>query len=362
MGVLFEVAVNARPAAPVVFVVPDAIDDGERVSGGNVYDRRVRDGLRAVGWDVRMLLVSDDDGERLDAALSRLPDDTLVLVDGLLVARYADAIAAQGNRLRLIILAHMVAADLTECERRAYAVAQCIVATSDWTRSELIAGDAGDPRRIVVARPGTDAAIAATASASGSRLLCVGAVTPLKGHDLLVRALAACADVDGWTCTIAGSLSAAPGFVASLRASIAAAGIADRIAFTGVLSGRGLEEAYRHADLLVMPSRSESYGMAVSEALAHGVPVLASGVGGIPEAIGRSAAAAMIVPPEDPWALEVVLRQWWARPARRGELKAAALEARGDAPPWSTTTAIVASALAEVAATDGVPTGSASRA
>jgi glycosyltransferase involved in cell wall biosynthesis len=340
--------VNARPEASVFFLVPDAIDDAERVSGGNVYDQRIRDGLRADGWDVRMILVAEDEPRQTADVLSQLPDGTLLLVDGLLATQHADALAAEGARLRLVVLAHMIAADLADSERRAYGVARRVIATSNWTRGELIAQGVADPARITVAHPGTDPAAATTASASGERLLCVGTVAPHKGHDLLVRTLADCSDVPGWTCTIVGSLQAAPDFVTALRAAIESAGLADRIEFTGVLTGRPLEDAYGRADLVIALSRSESYGMAVAEALARGIPVLTSGVGGIPEAIAQDAAA-MTVPLDDPWALDVVLHRWWASPALRQERKAAALKARDAARPWSTTTAIVASTLAEVA-------------
>ncbi|SEI13323.1 MULTISPECIES: glycosyltransferase family 4 protein [unclassified Leifsonia] len=339
---------NARPEASVFFLVPDAIDDAERVSGGNVYDQRIRDGLRAEGWEVRMIRVAENEPGRTADALSQLPDGTLLLVDGLLATHHTDAIAAEGARLRLVVLAHMIAADLADSERRAYGVARRIIATSNWTRGGLIAQGVADPARIAVAHPGADPAATTAASSSGHRLLCVGTVAPHKGQDLLVRSLADCSDVPGWTCTIVGSLHAAPDFVTALRAAIASAGLADRIEFTGVLAGRPLEEAYGRADLVIALSRSESYGMVVAEALARGIPVLTSGVGGIPEAIAQDAAA-MTVPLDDPWALDVVLHRWWASPALRRERKAAALKARDAARPWSTTTAIVASTLAEAA-------------
>ncbi|WP_431279235.1 glycosyltransferase family 4 protein [Leifsonia poae] len=350
MGELFEVTVNTHPETPVFFVVPDMIDVSERVSGGNVYDQRVRDGLRATGWDVRMVLVPDNGYGQTATALLHLPEDALVLIDGLLAAREPDALTDNGSRLRLIVLVHMVAAEISERERRALRAAHRIIATSDWTRAELIAQDATDPHRIVVAHPGTDRAPATTASDSGGRLLCVATVAPHKGQDVLVRALAGFADRYDWTCTIVGSLATAPDFVAELTAEIASAGLTDRVTFTGVLTGRALQDAYGRADLAIMPSRGESYGMAVAEALAHGIPILASGVGGISEAIGGSEAA-MIVPPDDPWALSVVLRRWWASPAWRSEAKTAALAARDAVRPWSGTTAIVGSVLAETTGT-----------
>lgn len=355
-------------AGTVFFVVPDDLDDPERVSGGNVYDQRLRDGLAADGWEVRMRPVAAADtsadtaavtvaaaGRNLARTVAALPDDAVVLIDGLLVGREPTALLTHGARLRPVVLAHMVAADLGALERDALRTAVGIVATSRWTRAELIAQDAADPRRIVVAHPGADVAQATEPSASGSRLLCVAAVAPHKGQDLLVTALAGAAAVEGWTCTFAGSLAVAPEFAAELTAAVSSSGIGARVAFPGVLTGRALQRAYAHADLLVMPSRSESYGMAVAEALAHGVPVLATGVGGLSEAIGHGEAA-MLVPPDDAWALGMMLRRWWADPPLRRRLQGAAMEARGTATPWAETTRTVAAALADAArlpVTDG---------
>ncbi|MEY9852908.1 glycosyltransferase involved in cell wall biosynthesis [Leifsonia sp. EB41] len=339
----------------VYFVVPDTIDDPQRVSGGNRYDQRVRDGLRAEGWTVHMLLVTGRGTGWTARALTALPEGALALVDGLLVSREPEAIVAHRSRLRIVVLAHMVAAPtasgdgtLDDDDLAALRSVRRIVATSAWTRSELLEQDAADPHRIVISHPGVDPAPATAASAGGGRLLCVAAVAPHKGQDLLLRALAGFADRDDWTCTLVGSLTVDPDFVAALTAVIDAAGLAGRIRFAGVLDSRALSEAYGEADLVVLPSRSESYGMAVAEAIAHGVPVLATGVGGIPEAIARQDAA-MIVPPDDAWALRVVLQQWWASAARRDTLKAAALEAREPGRRWEDTIAVVASALREAA-------------
>ncbi|QNE35765.1 glycosyltransferase family 4 protein [Leifsonia shinshuensis] len=354
MGELFEAAVT-----DVYFLVPDTIDDPRRVSGGNRYDQRVRDGLRAEGWRVHMMLVTGRGAGWTARALAALPEGALALVDGLLVAREPEALVAHRSRLRVVVLAHMVAAPtatgdgmLGDRDLAALRSARRIVATSAWTRSELLEQDAADPHRIVVAHPGVDPAPATTPSEDGGRLLCVAAVAPHKGQDLLLRALAGFADRDGWTCTLVGSLDVDPGFVEALTSVIDAAGLTGRIRFAGVLDPDALSAAYGEADLVVLPSRSESYGMAVAEALAHGVPVLATGVGGIPEAIARPDAA-MIVPPDDPWALHVVLQQWWASATRRDALKAAALEAREAGRSWEDATAVVASAL-RTAAMEGL--------
>ena len=328
------------------FVVPDAIDDPDRVSGGNLYDQRVREGLRSSGWDVRMVLIPRGSGSLAALTMSRLPDGALTLIDGLIAVRESDALMQHSSRLRIVVLAHMVAS--LPGEREALRAARRIIATSGWTRSELISLGFAEPHDVVVAYPGTDPAATTVASRSGGRLLCVGVVAPHKGQDLLIRALARLTDVDGWTCELVGSLDQAPAFVDELMQTIQRTNLATRATFTGILTGRSLESAYGRADLVVVPSRNESFSMVVSEALARGIPVLAARVGGIPEAMS-STAAGILVPPDDPWALEVVLRQWWASSERRTELKRAAVEADETVRPWSATVAVIASILHEVA-------------
>jgi glycosyltransferase involved in cell wall biosynthesis len=336
----------------VCFVVPSGIDEPLTVSGGNVYDRHVRDGLAAAGWDVRTVEIAEGAGRLVSVTLGGLPEGALALVDGLVAVREPDALAACASRVRVVVLAHMVAGalddSLADRERDALRAATRVIATSGWTRSELIARGLVAADRVVVAEPGTDPAPATVVSPTGGRLLCLGVLAPHKGQDLLVDALARLRDIDGWTCVLAGSPDANPGFAAELARAIERAGLADRVTLPGVLTGAELDAAYERADLVVVPSRSESYGMVVSEALARGVPVVAADVGGISEALISPRTGVMpgvIVPPGDPWALAVVLRQWWREPARRTEITVAALSARREARPWSATTTALEDAL-----------------
>ena len=346
------------------FVVPGAIDDPERVSGGNVYDRHVRDELRNTGWDVRMVVIAEESGPFATRALAKLPDGALVLIDGLIAVRESGALAAQSRRLRMIVLAHMVAslppgfstdatdladlADLAHRERAALKSADRVIATSEWTRSELISRSLAHPHDIVTAYPGTDPAPATIASRTGGRLLCVGVVAPHKGQDVLLRALARVTEVGEWTCTFVGSLSTAPGFVADVKHTVRGEHWATRVVFAGILAGQELDAAYARADLVVAPSRTESFGMVVAEALARGIPVLASHVGGIPEAL-TSSGAGVLIPADDPAALETALREWWASSPRRTELTTAAQEARTTVRSWSSTISTIESVLHDVA-------------
>jgi glycosyltransferase involved in cell wall biosynthesis len=271
----------------------------------------------------------------------------------LIAVAAAGVLVAHSTRLRIVVLAHMVASAMpgirdqartAECEREALHAARHVIAVSEWTRAELIARALAEPDRITVARPGTDAAPAGTGSTSGGHLLCVGTIAAHKGQDVLVHALAGMADLPGWTCSIVGSVNVDPDFVAQTSAAIRSAGLTERIALLGALTGRRLTDAYDAADLVVAPSRAESYGMVVAEALARGIPVVATRVGGIPEAIAGSKAG-ILIPPNDPQALRAVLRQWWEDAGRRAELKAEALRSRSAARGWGETAEIIAAVL-----------------
>jgi len=335
------------------FVVPDGVDDPRRTSGGNVFDRRVRDGLRMIGWDVRMSQVDADAPAHADGVLSGIPNGALVLIDGLIAGRSPGAIEAAADRLHIVALTHMVsaafpAADVrvVEGERRALRSARRVIATSEWTRSELVRRHVVPPERVVVARPGSDDAPAASGTPAGSAFLCVGVVAPHKGQDTLIEALAALGSDEAWTCTIAGSLDVCPDYADDVATRVAAAGLGGRVTMTGVLTEDELDTAYQHVDLVLAPSRVESYGMAIADALRRGIPVIASRVGGIPLTV--ESRAAVLVPPGEPLALTDALREWMRDADLRARLKSAARAGRADLPRWSDTAAQIASTLAGV--------------
>jgi glycosyltransferase involved in cell wall biosynthesis len=128
--------------------------------------------------------------------------------------------------------------------------------------------------------------------------------------------------------------------------------IAERIRFDGAVPQHELERRYAEADLLVLPSRGETYGMVVTEALARGVPVVASKVGGIPEALGRARAGCpgLLVPAGNAGALAAALRRWLSDATLRAELRAAAAERRSTLTGWAVTASRVDEALASAAA------------
>jgi len=207
-----------------------------------------------------------------------------------------------------------------------------------------------DVARVHVATPGVDMADPAQGTEAGGELLCVASVVPAKGHDLLLAALASLTDLD-WRCTLVGSLDLDPDFVDELHKSAADTGTADRLTFAGALPHDAVQAAYAAADALVLPSRGESYGMVVTEALAHGLPVVAAAVGGVPEALGHGedgSTPGLLIRPDDADALAGALRRWLEDRRRRQRLRRSAALRRLTLTSWSRTSAQVAAALEAV--------------
>lgn len=326
----------------VVLVVPDTIDDENAPSGGNVYDRRMRDGLAAREITVAGAWPRPDETARaaLARALDALPDGAVVLLDGLVGCGVPEIVAPRAARLRLVVLVHMpladdvglpadVAAELDRRERQTLAAAATVVTTSRATARRLAARHGLDGVEVV--SPGADRAPLAATSAAGGRLLCVGSVSRLKGQDVLVEALATLPELT-WHCRCVGPPRDA-GFAADLRGRIERHGLSNRIELVGPRTG----ELYADSDLVVLPSRAESYGMVVTEALARGIPVVGSDVGGVPEALGDTPAGVpgLLVEPDDPVALAAALRDWLTDPGLRQRLRGAAAQRRDALEPWS---------------------------
>jgi glycosyltransferase involved in cell wall biosynthesis len=346
-------------------VVPEGIDDPRRPSGGNTYDRHLCRGLSSLGWTVHEHTVPGC-WPRPDAAstaaladvVQRIPDDGVVLLDGLIASAAPGVLVPHAPRLCMIVLVHMPlghrpAADVAEKVRMregaVLAAAAAVVTTSTWSRERLLELYTLPAHRVNVAEPGVDAAELATGSSASGELLCVAAVSFDKGHDVLLDALARTSDL-AWRCVCVGSLERDPAFVAALGGRAREDGLDERVDFAGPRVGADLDRSYGAADLVVLASRAETYGMVVTEALARGLPVIATEVGGLTEALGQGADGirpGLLVPPGDPGRLGAALRAWLCDAALRERLRRAARERRESLPSWSTTTSVIARVLAE---------------
>ena len=324
-------------------VLPSSVDDPAAPSGGNRYDRAVCDRL-ARSRDVHELAVfggwprpSSSERGALAGVLADIPDKSAVLLDGLVACGVPEILEPEAQRLRLIVLVHLplgdesaAAADLVPLERRVLLAAAQVVATSAGAARRLIELHDLPPNRVFVAPPGVDRAPIAVPRADGGRLLCVAAVTHRKGQDVLVEALRQLEDLP-WTCTFVG------GNDGTQEES-------GRVRFVGARTGDALDSSYADADLLVLPSRAETYGMVVTEALARGIPVLGTQVNGVPEALGTApdgTLPGLLVPPGDAGALAAALRDWLTDPDLRQRWRRAAADRRETLRDWDETTRLL---------------------
>ncbi|MFI5493908.1 glycosyltransferase family 4 protein [Actinoplanes sp. NPDC051859] len=333
---------------PLWAVLPGDIDDPAAPSGGNTYDRRVLTGLATIrtvheiAAAGRWPYPSADDEAGLARALRAIPDGATVLLDGLVACAAPDVIEGAAARLRLAVLVHLplgdelgAAPELPARERRTLHAAHAVVATSAGAARRLESLHDLPAGTVHVALPGVDPAPEAVGSATGNRLLCVASLTPRKAQNVLVEALRSLDDLD-WTCECVGALDAVPAFADRVRARAG-----DRVRFRGTRAGAALEASYADADLLVLPSLAETYGMVVTEALARGIPVLGTQVEGVPEAIGQAPDGTVpggLVPPGDVESLATALRRWLTDDELRRDWRTAARARRGNLRGWDETT------------------------
>jgi glycosyltransferase involved in cell wall biosynthesis len=228
-------------------------------------------------------------------------------------------------------------------ERAALEFARRVIATSPST-AKLLTMDYGVPaEHITVARPGTDPVAPAVGSRDGVvRLLAVGSVVPGKGYDVLIAALTTLTDLP-WQLTIAGDTGRDRATAAKIEDDIARFKLTDRIALLGAVAPARLAELYRAADLFVLASRFESYGMAYAEAIAYGLPTIGTTAGAIPETLpGESA---ILVKPDDAAALAHALRRLIADSNERQKIASAARAAAVHLPTWRDSAILFAGAI-----------------
>jgi glycosyltransferase involved in cell wall biosynthesis len=345
----------------VVFAIPG---DPDTPTGGYRYDRRVIDELRAQHWNVKPLRLPGDfpapspaslaETERLLAAT---PVDALVLVDGLAFGAIPAALLERVPRRYVALVHHPLgletalararADELLRTERAALARAVRVIVTSKPTAALLFRDFGVAKEKIAVAEPGTDPAPRARGSQGPPILLSVGVINPRKGYDTLVAALAKIADLP-WQSRIAGSMQRDPAATAVLQQAIAAAGLGDRVSLLGTLDEHALAEEYDRATLFVLPSHFEGFGMAFTEAMARGLPVIAGNAGAAPATV--PADAGMLVTPGDADALARALHVLLTDAGERGRRADAAWRHAQHLSRWRHTAAAVAAALTEASA------------
>lgn len=348
-------------ARTVAFAIPGDLDSP---TGGYSYDRRLMAELPALGWDVEYIALpggfpAPSDAERAQTleTLAALPEGLPLMIDGLafgVMDREAPLLAERGPLIALVHhpLAHETgleprrAAALRASEWAALAHAGRVVVTSPATATVLATEFDVAPERIVVAVPGTDPASFAHGSGGpGVQLITVGSLIPRKGHLDLLAALEGLRALDWWL-DLVGDPTLDRAHAGEIVAAIHRYGLTERVALHGPLGRDALDALYDGADIFVLASHYEGYGMAYAEAIAHGLPVVGTTGGAIAETVGT---AGELVAPGDIRALSAILATLISDPAHRGARAAAARVAAPLLPSWRDAAMRVAQAVGQVA-------------
>jgi glycosyltransferase involved in cell wall biosynthesis len=346
----------------VAFAVPGDLSEP---TGGYGYDRRMIAELQKLGWQVDVIALGEGfpkpTPETKAAArdkLAAVAKGVPIVVDGLAFGVLPEAaVELRDNNPLLALVHHPLALEsglspdegdaLRKSEREALAAAHAIVVVSPSTGTTLADEYDVPPELMTVAVPGTDPADAAKGSSDGIlRMLAVGSVVPRKGYDVLIAALAPLASLS-WRLTIVGDRTGDPATAAQLDADIAAHRLCERVDVVGALPADRVAALYTGADLFVLASRFEGYGMAFAEALAHGLPVVGTTAGAIPDTVPPN--AGVLVEPNDVKALTRTLRMLIEKPKERQWFAAGAREAGAALPRWEDQARLLADAIEALA-------------
>lgn len=345
-------------AATLYFAYPGELDTP---TGGYHYDRRLIQELRRLGLDVEPVSLGPGfpcpDPETLRHAeqiLGNLPDSATVIIDGLAFGVLDQFAAAEARRLRIIALCHHPLAFesgldagkreiFMQSERLALQYAAAVLVTSPYTATLLVEQFSVPAESITVAVPGTERTGFAAGDGNPVRLLTVGSLTERKGHDVLIEALAQLRELP-WIARFVGSDEFDPRWAELLRTQVKQQRLNTRIEFVGKVANPGPE--YQQADVFVLPSRFEGYGMVFTEALAAGLPVIAARAGAVPDVVPK--AAGRLVPPDDSLALSRALHDIITDHHLRRSLRSGARETAGTLPTWVDSALVVAQRIKEV--------------
>ena len=379
--------------------------DPNTSTGGYIYNAQILAGLGDLGWRTRVHSLDDSFPRPTPSALraaraelAALPSHAVVVIDGLALAGLERVLDTEAKRLAVVALIHhplaletgldpAEARLLETAERAALALVPRVICTSHWT-ARALSGYGVPAGKVRVVEPGVDRRSQRTArvavespsrdrertgmcatepqgrssgvsrealstaaqaprdagksTSPDVRLLCVATVTPRKGHAILLEALAELRD-RRWHLTCAGSTTRDAATFAALEHQVERLALRARVSFLGDLDAEALEREYERADLFVLASYLEGYGMALAEAITRGIPVVSTTAGAIPETVPT--AAGVLVPPGDSRALAKALAPLLDHDDARARLATNARAASASLPTWRTAAERFAAAL-----------------
>ncbi|WP_137135455.1 glycosyltransferase family 4 protein [Rhizobium sp. FKY42] len=285
-------------ARPVLYITSS---DYAVRTGGYVYNSRLVQVLREQGVDLEthcleqgFPMVPEDERAALARRLAALPAHTLLLMDHVYLGRLLELFRQMPHPIVAIfhhsdVMEHGTGSDekgrrLFEAERASLGRADALLVSSDETARYVQQQYGFSAHHIHAAVPGNDpvmrTAIGDYAANGGPRILSIGAVIPRKRYDYILD-VASHLKTPGWTWNVAGDPSRYPGHLLRLQEKADALGLADRFHFLGNVGDTELEQLWHKTDLYVAASHYEGYGMAIAEALRHGVPVVSTASGAV---------------------------------------------------------------------------------
>lgn len=345
----------AATAGRAVFAIPG---DLEARTGGYIYDKALTAGLQAAGWDVQTLNLGPsfphpnpaDMANALDQ-LAAVETGAALLIDGLAFGALETAGLAKIKTPICALVHHPLAlesgveagraAALKNLETANLQLARQVLVTSTHTADTLVRDFAVPAGKITVALPGTERPSTPRTPPAVPNILAVGSLTPRKGHDVLLQALALLKDLD-WTAEIVGGPHD-PTVAKALPELAAALGLTGRIRFIGELDRPGLNACYAGASIFALATRYEGYGMVFAEATAYGLPIVSCAAGAVPETAPQE--SSILVPPDDPAAFAGALRSLLTDAALANRLAEGAQKAAARLPTWEQAAALASQAL-----------------
>jgi glycosyltransferase involved in cell wall biosynthesis len=344
---------------PCAFLIPG---DLALPTGGYAYDRRLLAMLGSHGVDVGHVELpggfpapSPQELERTAELARTLPAKAVLLIDGLaygaMPVELIDTLRGPGRRIVALChhplgyeagLAPERSKELHASETAALAKADAVVVTSGETMDRLVKEFGVPSGRITVAEPGVEPAPRSRGTGKPVRLLAVGTLVPRKGYGDLVDGLSRIKDLD-WEMTIAGADDRHPQEAQRIRRLVAAAGLTDRVEIPGAVGDDRLHRLFDAADLFVMTSLYEGYGMALAEAMARGLPIVTTRCGAAAALVPDEAASK--IAPGDSVALGAALRAMIGDDRLRGQKARASWLAGQQLPRWEDTARIVAEVI-----------------
>jgi glycosyltransferase involved in cell wall biosynthesis len=346
-----DFAPGTRLNTDLYFVIPGKLST---MTGGYEYDRQLIAGLIGMGIRVHHVELSNsfpvpDSVAMAEAAamMAAIPDGAVVLADGLAWGTMDTIAQTEHQRLRIIALCHhplafetglstAQKAALLSSEKKSLDLSSAIVVTSQATADLLIKAYNIPPAKLTVALPGTQQQSFAACEGDPPVLLTVATLTQRKAHDVLIDALSRITNLP-WTARFVGGQQFDPAWAAHLHKITDALGLGERISFIGSVTD--LTPEYNNADLFVLPSRFEGYGMVFAEALSFGLPIVAARTGAVPDVVPES--AGVLVNADDATALAFVLQQLLNDKHRYQQLRLGAQTAAAALPAWQDTAKIM---------------------